>query len=49
MLGLRFAPRIRGLRRQRLYHADSQRDYGPLAEMLRARDRLLRLDWITEQ
>ena len=34
MLGRRFCPRIRGLKNQRIYHADSDLDYGPLADML---------------
>ena len=34
MLGKRFSPRIRGLHKQRIYQADSQRDYGALQAML---------------
>ncbi len=29
MLGKRFAPRIRGLHRQKIYRTDGNRDYGP--------------------
>lgn len=49
MLGKKFAPRIRGLHRQRIYHADPKRDYGPLQAMLRSNDRKLHLRWIEEQ
>ena len=49
MLGKKFAPRIRGLHRQRIYHANPKRDYGPLQAMLRQRDRKLHLNWIAEQ
>ena len=49
MLGKRFSPRIRGLHKQRIYQADSQRDYGALQAMLGRRDSTLRLDWIADQ
>lgn len=46
MLGKRFCPRIRGLGKQRIYHADSDRDYGPLGVMLSRPRRCIHLDWI---
>lgn len=49
MLGRRFCPRIRGLKSQRIYHADSDLDYGPLADMLSRPRRRLRLAWIEAQ
>lgn len=49
MLGRRFAPRIRGLQKQRLYRIDRKRDYGPLSALVGRRDRTIRLDWIQEQ
>ncbi|KAA3643843.1 MAG: Tn3 family transposase [Chloroflexi bacterium] len=49
MLGRRFAPRIRGLQKQRLYRIDRHRDYGPLAALVGRRDRTIRMDWICEQ
>ena len=49
MLGRRFAPRIRGLHKQRIYRIDLNRDYGPLEVLLKRRDRTLRMDWICEQ
>jgi len=49
MLGRRFAPRIRGLHKQRIYRIDQNRDYGPLASLLNRRDRTIHLDWICEQ
>ena len=48
LLGKRFCPRIRGLAKQRIYHADPARDYGPLQAMLARRDRRIHLDWIAE-
>ena len=49
MLGRRFAPRIRGLHKQRIYRIDLNRDYGPLEVLLKRRDRTIRMDWICEQ
>lgn len=56
MLGKRFAPRIRGLHKQRIYRtADDEGAvsgpelYGPLWPMLAPRDRRLRLDWVAEE
>ncbi len=49
MLGRRFAPRIRGLHKQRIYRIDLERDYGPLEILLKRRDRSIRMDWICSQ
>lgn len=49
MLGRRFAPRIRGLHKQRIYRIDRQKDYGPLAPLVDRWDRSIHLDWIGEQ
>ena len=49
MLGRRFAPRIRGLPKQRIYRIDKQKDYGPLAALVGRWDRTIRTDWISEQ
>ena len=50
MLGKRFAPRIRGLHKQRIYRTgDDPEHYGSLWPMLAPRDRRLRLDWIAEE
>ena len=49
MLGRRFAPRIRGLHKQRIYRIDLEKDYGPLEILLTRRDRTIRMDWICEQ
>ena len=49
MLGRRFAPRIRGLHKQRIYRIDQEREYGVLASLLNRRDRTINLDWICEQ
>jgi TnpA family transposase len=49
MLGKRFAPRIRGLHKQRIYRIDREKDYGPLAPLVGRGDRTIHLDWICEQ
>lgn len=49
MLGRRFAPRIRGLHKQRIYRIDSVKDYGPLVPLVGGWDRTIHLDWISEQ
>ncbi|OZC01482.1 Tn3 family transposase [Rubricoccus marinus] len=56
LLGKRFAPRIRGLHKQRVYRASDDEGaaagpvrYGPLWPMLSARDRRLRLRWVEEE
>lgn len=49
MLGRRFAPRIRGLKKQRIYRIDKTREYGPLTPLVDRWDRTIHLDWICEQ
>ena len=49
MLGRRFAPRIRGLHKQRIYRIDRDMDYGPLTPLVGRWDRTIHLDWICEQ
>ena len=49
MLGRRFAPRIRGLKHQRIYRIDPEKDYGPLTPLVTPYDRQIHLDWIGEQ
>ena len=49
MLGRRFAPRIRGIKKQRLYHINAQRDYGALSGMVARKDRKIQMDVIIEQ
>ncbi len=44
MLGRRFAQRIRGLHKQRIYRIDDDKDYGPLVPLIERRDRLIHLD-----
>ena len=46
MPGKRFCPRIRGLKKQRIHHADPERGYGAPGDMLSGARRRLRLDWI---
>jgi TnpA family transposase len=40
LLGVRFCPRIKGLSKQQIYRADSNRDYGALAPRLKKAQRL---------
>jgi TnpA family transposase len=49
MLGKRFCPRIRQLKKQRIYRIDSSYDYGILQPLVNRRDRLIKMDWIVEQ
>jgi TnpA family transposase len=49
MLGRRFCPRIRGLRKQRLYRLDTGRDYGSLAGLVGRADRTIDPQIIVEQ
>jgi TnpA family transposase len=49
MLGRRFCPRIRGLKKQRLYRLDATRNYGPLAGLVGRADRTIEPQIIAEQ
>lgn len=49
MLGKRFCPRIRNLKKQRIYRIDEGRDYGPLQNMLTRSDRTINTRHIVEQ
>lgn len=49
LLGRRFAPRIRGLKKQRIYRIDKDKDYGPLESLVSRWDRTIHLDWICAQ
>jgi TnpA family transposase len=49
MLGRRFCPRIRGLKKQRLYRLDAGRDYGALAGLVGRADRTIDPQLIAEQ
>ena len=49
MLGRRFAPRIRGLHKQRIYRIDPNKDYGSLTPLLSRYDCAIHIDWICEQ
>ena len=49
MLGRRFCPRIRGVRKQRLYRLDAKRDYGPLAGLVGRADHTIDPQVIAEQ
>lgn len=49
MLGRRFSPRIRGIQKQRIYRIDPEKDYGALTPLINRQDRLIHLDWITEE
>jgi len=49
MIGKRFAPRIRGLNKQRIYRIDDNKDYGVLTPLVGRKDRTINMNWITEQ
>ena len=49
MLGRRFSPRIRGIQRQRIYRIDQGKDYGILTPLIIRKDRLIHLNWITDE
>ncbi len=49
MLGRTFCPRIKGIRSQRIYRIDLEKDYGPLETLLKRYDQTIHLDWICEQ
>ena len=49
MLGRRFCPRIRSIQSQRIYRIDVEKDYEILKPLIRRRDRIIKMDWITEQ
>jgi len=49
MLGRRFAPRIRGLQKQRIYRIDEVKDYGPLVSLVDRAGRTIHMDWICDQ
>jgi TnpA family transposase len=49
LLGRRFAPRIRGLHKQRIYRIDRTKNYGSLRPLVDRSDRTIHLDWIGEQ
>lgn len=49
LLGKRFTPRIRNLKKQRIYRIDSDKDYQSLSPLLDPRDRTIHIDWICDQ
>jgi TnpA family transposase len=49
ILGRRFAPRIRGLKKQRIYRIDKEKEYGSLTPLVDRWDHSIHLDWICEQ
>jgi len=49
MLGRRFSPRIRGVQKQRIYRIDQEKDYGALTPLIIRKDRLIHLNWITDE
>jgi TnpA family transposase len=49
MLGRRFSPRIRGLKKQRIYRIDKEKEYHSLTPLVDRWDRTIHLNWICEQ
>ncbi len=48
MLGRRFNPRIRNIKRQHIYRIDKERDYGSLSPLVCNSKSTIHLDWIVE-
>jgi len=48
MLGRRFSLRIRGIQKQRIYRIDKDKDYGALTQLVKPKDKVIHLDWITD-
>lgn len=46
MLGVKFSPRIKGVKHQRIYCIDQEKDYGCLKSLI---DDNIRMDWIVDQ
>ena len=49
LLGKRFVPRIKGLKKYAIFRIDTEKDYGPLSVLLDKKDRTLYVDWIVDQ
>jgi len=49
MLGRRFSPRIRNLKKQRIYRIDTGKDYQSLSPLVEPHDRTIHIDWICDQ
>ena len=49
MYGKRFSPRIKGLHKQAIFCIDTEKDYGPVAVLLKKKDRALNTGWIADQ
>lgn len=49
MFGKTFSPRIRGVKDQRIYRIDDNRDYGSLRPLVSGKDHLIRLNQIQEE
>ncbi len=49
MYGKRFSPRIKGLHKQAIFCVDTEKDYGPIAVLLKKKDRVLNTGWIADQ
>lgn len=49
MLGRTFSPRIHGLKKQRIYKIDADRDCQALKPLVSHKDRIIHMDWIVEQ
>jgi TnpA family transposase len=49
MLGRRFAPRIRGLHKQRVYRIDAAKNYQALTPLVCRSGRTIHMNWIVDQ
>jgi len=49
MLGRNFSPRIKGLKKQRIYKIDKDKDYQSLTPLISRSDRIIHTNWICDQ
>lgn len=49
LLGRKHSPRIRNVKKQRIYKIDKVRAYGALSPLVTSKDRLIHIDWIVDQ
>ena len=48
-MGRTHSPRIRNVKKQRIYKIDTARAYGVLSPLVTSKDRLIHIDWIVDQ
>ena len=48
MFGKVFVPRIHGIKKQRIYRIDTDKDYKSLTPLIKNRDRIIHMNWIVD-